>query len=77
MEDYIYIEVRNTGNAISDKDLPYIFDRFYRSDRARSAGEGFGLGLSIAKRAAELHGGNIRVKSSPEETSFFICLPVK
>lgn len=76
-EDYIYIEVRNTGKEIAEEDLPYIFDRFYRSDRARSAGEGFGLGLSIAKRAAELHGGNISVKSSPDETSFFIRLPVK
>lgn len=56
------LSVSNTGNAIATEDLPYIFDRFYRADKARTRDNtGYGLGLSIAKEVAEELGGTLRV----------------
>lgn len=60
--EQVIVEVRDTGAGISDKDLPLIFDRFYRADSARTKRRA-GLGLSIAKRIVELHGGRIEVVS--------------
>ena len=71
--------VTNQGTPIDAEDLPHVFDRFYRSDkaRARSTG-GFGLGLAIAKGIAESHGGKISVTSSQEAgTRFCVRLPLK
>jgi signal transduction histidine kinase len=60
----ICLIVRNTGKGIPSKDLPNIFNRFYRADDARSDEENsFGLGLSIAKRLSEQIGGNITAQS--------------
>ena len=58
------ISVRDTGAGISPQALPHIFDRFYTGDRARS-GPGSGLGLTIARQAVELQGGQITVRSHP------------
>ncbi|MGH7758155.1 MAG: sensor histidine kinase [Candidatus Dormibacteria bacterium] len=58
------ISVRDTGSGITRSQLPRIFDRFYTGDRSRS-GRSSGLGLSIAKQAVELQGGEIRVRSTP------------
>jgi signal transduction histidine kinase len=72
------IEVRDTGVGIPSKDLPRVFERFYRVDRARSrATGGTGLGLSIVKHVAERHGGDVRAHSRLGEGSVFtIELPL-
>lgn len=64
------IEVSDMGIGISKNDLPYIFDRFYRSDKSRTK-NGYGLGLSIAKQIADLHGAKIKVESKPGTGSTF------
>ena len=71
--------IRNTGATISAEDLPHIFDRFYRTDKARTSGAGgFGLGLAIAREIALQHGGDITCTSSDVQgTTFTATLPVK
>jgi heavy metal sensor kinase len=76
--DTAVIEVRDTGIGISPDDIPHIFDRFYRADKARSreAG-GAGLGLSIARWESEAHGGTIEVQSKLGKGSVFLVrLPI-
>ncbi len=70
--------VANTGSFIEAADLAHIFDRFYRSDKARSSETGgFGLGLSIAQEIAKSHGGDIVATSTPEAgTRFTVTLPL-
>ena len=70
--------VGNSGTGISVKDQKRIFERFYRADTSRNRNvEGFGFGLSIAKKIIELHQGKIRVFSVPGKwTEFRIYLPV-
>ena len=58
--DFIQVEIEDNGKGIMAKDLPYIFDRFYRADSSRnSATGGSGIGLSIVKKIIEDHGGKI------------------
>lgn len=64
------LEVSDQGIGISDKDLPHIFGRFFRGDRARQT-EGYGLGLSIAKQIAKNHNAQIRVVSKLAKGSTF------
>jgi len=74
----VEISVADTGSGISAADLPNIFERFYRADksRARSTG-GSGLGLTIARRLVEAHGGKIGVDSEPGKGSrFFFTVPL-
>lgn len=77
-EGWAYIHVSDTGVGIPQEDLAYIFDRFYRVDKARNRGMGgTGLGLSIAKWIATAHGGDIDVTSQVGNGStFIITLPV-
>ncbi|MDO4182685.1 MAG: HAMP domain-containing sensor histidine kinase [Coriobacteriia bacterium] len=72
------LKVSNTGASVGEEDLPHLFDRFYRSDKARTRTEGsYGLGLAIAAQTVESHGGAIAAQSLPEsETTFFVALPV-
>lgn len=63
LDEGVFIEVRDKGVGIPEKDLPHIYDRFFRSDRARQSAGGTGLGLSIVKRVVDVHGATIDVDS--------------
>ena len=69
----VYLRVSDQGRGIKPAELPHIFDRFYRSDRARSKERtnGYGLGLSIAQQIARLHKATIDVSSTPGKTTVF------
>jgi two-component system phosphate regulon sensor histidine kinase PhoR len=69
-DDNVVIAVRDTGVGIPAGDVPRIFERFFKADRARSGG-GTGLGLAIARHIVEAHGGRIWVESSVGEGSTF------
>jgi signal transduction histidine kinase len=72
------IEVSDTGPGIPDEDIPHLFERFYRVPDEVGFTEGTGLGLTIASRIIEEHGGKIEVESVLGEGSCFRCiLPVK
>jgi len=74
----ISISITDHGQGISKKDLPFIFDRFYRADLSRSSSKasGFGLGLSIAKMIVEKHHGDLKVKSKlGVGSTFTVTLP--
>lgn len=77
-EDIVEFIVKDSGIGIPKKDLPRIFERFYRVDKARSRGSGgTGLGLSIVKHLVDLHHGTIKVESELGiGSSFIIELPV-
>ncbi len=62
--DFVQVEIEDNGKGIAAKDLPYIFDRFYRTDASRNSSKGgSGIGLSIVKKIMEDHGGKIWVTS--------------
>src|SRR5699024_1848517 len=67
-DDNVEFTIKDTGIGMSEEDMPYIFDRFYRIDDARNSHiEGTGLGLPIVKRIVDFHGGTILVNSSVDQ----------
>ena len=73
------LEITDTGVGIPEEDVPHVFDRFYRVDKARSRDTGgTGLGLSIVQQIVRLHAGSVTVQSKRGEgTTFIVQLPVK
>lgn len=69
-ENDILVKVKDTGEGISDKDLEFVFDRFYKSDKSRT-GRGTGLGLSIAKEIMDIMGEEIEAESEKDKGSEF------
>lgn len=78
-ENRIRLSVTDQGIGIPARDLPRIFERFYRADKARSRDlGGTGLGLSIVKHIAQLHGGNVEAESIPGRgTTISVILPIE
>ena len=74
--DGVVIQVQDTGIGIAREDVPHIFERFYRADRARGRG-GAGLGLAIARWVAGVHGGRLTADSELGQGSTFnLWLPL-
>jgi signal transduction histidine kinase len=71
------VEVQDFGIGIPEKDLPFIFEPFYRADPSRSRVRGYGLGLGLSKRIVEMHGGKILIESRHgERTVVTVKLPL-
>lgn len=74
-DETVTIKIMNYGNPIDSADLPYIFDKFYRSDASRSSSTGgTGLGLAIAKNIIQIHNGEILATSHQDKTTFIVIL---
>jgi two-component system OmpR family sensor kinase/two-component system sensor histidine kinase BaeS len=73
VDDTVQIQVTDTGEGIPEADLPFVFERFWRGDRARShsGGAGGGLGLAIVKQMVLAHNGRITATSTPHQTTTF------
>jgi PAS domain S-box-containing protein len=74
---HVIFTIRDTGIGFQPEALPYLFERFYRTDEAKQMADGAGLGLSIVKGIIEQSGGRIEVESSPDQgTMFTVYLPI-
>jgi signal transduction histidine kinase len=77
-DEWMELCVADTGRGIPPDELGKIFEKFYRGGAAQAESQGAGLGLAIAKSLVELHGGRIRVESTPGQGSrFFFTLPIQ
>jgi signal transduction histidine kinase len=72
----VYVRVRDDGEGIPADAMAHVFERFYRADNARSAGEGSGIGLTIARAIVSRHGGRIEVETVRRGTEFTVVLPL-
>lgn len=70
-DSHVVLSVRDTGIGISESDLPYVFDRFYKADKSRTGSSGSGLGLSIAREMLKWMGEEIFVTSEKGKGSEF------
>jgi len=69
--------IENSGPGIAARDLPFVFERFYRGEKSRSRDYGgTGIGLAIVKEILDAHGGKVGVESTPGKTLFWFSLPV-
>ncbi len=74
-EKFVFLEIKDSGIGIAQKDLKYIFDMFYRASNSRNE-EGMGIGLSVVKNIVDTHGWKIDVKSEKDKgSSFTITIP--
>jgi len=72
-EQNVTVKIMNYGHTIAQEDLPYLFDKFYRTDASRSSSTGgTGLGLAIAKNIVHIHNGQIFATSHKEKTTFVV-----
>ncbi|HEY2494273.1 MAG TPA: ATP-binding protein [Paenibacillus sp.] len=78
IEKRVEVEIKDSGIGMTEEELPRIFERFYKADKARSSsGGGSGLGLSLVKKIVEIHEGHVTVESRPSEgTTFVVTLPL-
>ncbi|WP_010284325.1 ATP-binding protein [Bacillus timonensis] len=78
-ETSVKVDIKDTGSGIPEEDLPFVFERFYKADKARTRGKsGTGLGLAIVKNIIDAHNGNISVHSKlGEGTTFTFVIPRK
>ena len=78
-EGRAHLSVSNSGEIIPSEQLTHVFERFYRTDKARTgAKSGYGLGLAIAAGIVRLHGGEISAQSDAQHgTVFSASLPIK
>jgi two-component system sensor histidine kinase ResE len=77
-EEHIFLDVIDTGEGIPEEDLPFVFERFFKADKARKRDKasGTGLGLSIVKHLVKAHGGEVTVRSKVGlGTTFSVKLP--
>ncbi len=72
----VRFSILNNGPDIPEADLPYIFERFYKAEKAHTPGQGTGLGLSICQRIMQQHGSEITARSGYGETAFEFTLPM-
>ncbi|HHV06863.1 MAG TPA: cell wall metabolism sensor histidine kinase WalK [Firmicutes bacterium] len=77
-DNWLAVRVRDTGSGIAAADLPYVFERFYKKEKARTrSSAGTGIGLAIVKGLVEAHGGEITVNSKlGQGTVFTFTLPL-
>ena len=75
-DEVVLLTVQDTGTGIDSQDLPHVFERLFHGSRSPVDSSGAGLGLAIAKRVVDLHGGKIWVESQPTQgATFFVSLP--
>jgi two-component system sensor histidine kinase ResE len=78
-DDHVRITIQDTSSGISETELPYVFERFYRVDKSRARGSGgTGLGLAIVKQIVEGHDGSVEIDSEEGVgTKVTVLLPTK